>query len=61
MLAQITTASGRLERVDTVDLLFPLAHLWEQDPRVREYLNSLKDAQNKSLRAGLPLSDDLLP
>ena len=60
MLAQLTTASGRLERVDTVDLLFSLAHLWEQDQRVPEYLNSLKDAQKKSVRANLPFSDDLL-
>ena len=60
MLAQLTTASGRLERVDIVDLLFSLAHLWEQDPRAPEYLNSLKEAQKKSVRAGLPFLDDLL-
>ena len=36
------------------------ARLWEQDPRVPEYLNSLKDAQKKSVRAGLPFSDNLL-
>ena len=60
MLAQLTTASGGLERVDIVDLLFSLAHLWEQDPRVPEYLNALKDTQRKSVRAGLPFSEDLL-
>ena len=60
MLAQITTASGGLERVNIVDLLFSLAHLWEQDPRVPKYLNALKDAHKKSVRAGLPFSDDLL-
>ena len=38
MLAQLTTASGGLERVDIVDLLFSLSHLWEQDPCVPEYL-----------------------
>ena len=36
MLAQLTTASGGLKRVNIVDLLFSLAHLWEQDPRVPE-------------------------
>ena len=36
MIAQITTSSGVLERVDIVDLLFSLARLWEQDPRVPE-------------------------
>ena len=60
MLDQLTTASGGLERVDIVDLLFSLTQLWEQDPRVHEYLNSLKDAQKKSVRAGLPFSNDLL-
>ena len=45
MLDQLTTASGGLKRVDIVDLLFSLAHLWEQDPRVSEYLNALRDAQ----------------
>ena len=60
MLAQLTTASGGLERVDIVDLLFSITHLWEQDPRVPEYLNALKDAQKKSVRTGLPFSDDLL-
>ena len=58
MLAQLTTASGGLDRVDIVDLLFSLAHLWEQYLRVPEYLNALKDAQKKSVRAGLPFSDD---
>ena len=29
MLDQLTTSSGGLERVDIVDLLFSLAHLWE--------------------------------
>ena len=32
----------------------------EQDPCVPEYLNALRDAQNKFVRAGLPFSDDLL-
>ena len=60
MLYQLTTASGGLKRVDIIDLLFSLAHLWEQDPRVPKYLNALKDAQRNSARAGLPFTDDLL-
>ena len=60
MLAQLATASGGLERVEIIDLLFSLAHLWEQDPCVPEYLNALMDAQKKSVHAGLPFSDDLL-
>ena len=60
MLSQLTTASSGLKRVDIIDLLFSLTHLWEQDPRVPEYLNALKDVQKKSVRAGLPFTDDLL-
>ena len=60
MLAQITTTRAGLKRVDIIYLLFSLAHLWEQDPPVPEYLNALKDAQKKSVRAGLPFTDDLL-
>ena len=60
MLAQLTTAIGGLECVDIINLLFSLAHLLEQDPRVSEYFNALKDAQIKSVRASLPFTDDLL-
>ena len=60
MLAQLTTASCGIERVDIIDLLFSLAHLWEKDPRVPDHLNALKDAQKKSVRASLPFTDDLL-
>ena len=60
MLAQLTTASGGLKRVNIIDLLFSLDHLWEQDPCVPEYLNALKDAQKKSVCAGLPFTDNLL-
>ena len=60
MLAQLTTAIGRLERIDIINLLFSLAHLWEQYPCVPEYLNALKDVQKKSVRAGLPFTNNLL-
>ena len=60
MLYELTKASGGLKQVDTVELLFSLTQLWEQDPRVPEYLNGLRDVQKKEKRAGLPFSDDLL-
>ena len=60
MLADLTNASGDLKRIDTVDLLVSLTQLWEQDPRVPEYLNGLRDGQKNSNRAGLPFSDNLL-
>ena len=60
MLTELTKSSGGLERVDTVDLLVSLTQLWEQDPRVPEYLNGLRDGQKKAKRAELPFLDDLL-
>ena len=60
MLAELTKASGGLKQVNTVDLLVSLTQLWEKDPRVPEYLNWLRDGQEKAKRAGLPFLDDLL-
>ena len=60
MLAELTKASGGIERVNIVDLLVSLIKLCEQDPRAPYYLNGIKDGQKKAKRAGLPFSDDLL-
>ena len=60
ILSKLTKAIGVLERIDTVDLLVSITQLWDQDPRVPEYLNVLRDGQKKSKRAGLPFSDKLL-
>ena len=60
MLDEINKASGGLKLVDTVDLLVSLTQLWEQEPRIPEYLNGLRDGQKKAKRAGLPFSDNLL-
>ena len=57
---EVTKASGSHKRADTVNLLVSLTQLWDQDPRVLEYLNGLRDGQKKANRAGLPFSDDLL-
>ena len=60
MLSDPTKASGSLKQVNTVDLLVSLTHLREQDPRVTEYLNGLRDGKKRAKRAGLPFSDNLL-
>ena len=60
MLSETTKASGGLERVDTVDLLVSLMNMWDQDPRVPEYLNGLRDGKKKAKHAGLQFSNDLL-
>ena len=60
MLTELTKASSGLKRVDTVNVLVSLTQLWEQEPRVPEYLNRLRDGQKKAKRTGLPFSDYLL-
>ena len=61
MLAEMTKASGGLERVDTVNLLVSLTQLWELEPRVPEYLNRIRDSQKKAKRAGLPFQTTYFP
>ena len=60
LLAHLTERSGGLERPDVVALLAQLPTLWAADPRVPEYINALEESQKKSVRAKLPISDDLL-
>ena len=50
MLTELTKASGGLS----------LTQLWEQDPRIPEYLNGLRYSHKKAKRADLPFLDDLL-
>ena len=47
MFSKLTKAIGGLKRVYTVDLLFSLTELWEQEPRVPEYLNDLRGSHKK--------------
>ena len=49
-----------LNQVNTVNLLFYLTQLREQDPRAPEYLNGLRYGHKKAKRSGLPFSYDLL-
>ena len=60
ILQLLTKQSGGLERLDVVNLLAKIPTLWATDPRVPEYINTIKDAQRKVLRAALPMSDDHL-
>ena len=60
LLLHLSDRSGGLERPDVVALLAQLPTLWAADPRVPEYINALEESQKKSVRAELPISDDLL-
>ena len=60
MLSELTNASNGLKRVNTVELIVSLTQLWEQDPRIPEYLNDLRNGQKKVKRSGLPFSYNLL-
>ena len=58
--ARLKSGSGGLEATDIVSLLSATLGWWAEDPCVPEYINKLKDAQRKSVRASLPISDKWL-
>ena len=58
--ARLKIGSGGLEATDIVSLLSATLGWWAEDPRVPEYINKLEDAQRKSVRASLPISDKWL-
>ena len=60
LLAQPSLASGGLKRIFIVDLLVSLTQLWEQYPHIPEQLNTLEEAQKRSVHAGTPFPDNLL-
>ena len=54
---RLKNGSGGLESTDIVSLLSAMLGWWANDPRVPKYVNCLEDAQKKSIRANLPISD----
>jgi hypothetical protein len=60
MLQHLATSTAGLEATDIVTLLVDMQSWWEEDPRVPEYINKLKDAQKKALRAALPITNEWL-
>ena len=58
--ARLKSGSGGLEATDIVSLLSATLGWRAEDPRVPEYINKLKEAQRKSVRASLPINDKWL-
>ena len=58
LLDQITSGSGGLEATDIVSLIKQMMDFWNSDHRISEYINKMEDSQKKSIRAGLPITDD---
>ena len=56
-LEHLKAGSRGLEATDIVQLQADMLGWWAEDPRVPEYVNRLEDAQKKSSRAGLPITD----
>ena len=54
---RLNNGSGGLEATDIVSLLSAMLGWWDNNPRIPEYVNRLEDAQKKSVRANLPISD----
>ena len=55
--ARLKGSSGGLKATNIVSLLLATLGWWTEDPCVLEYINRLKDAQKKSVRAKLPIND----
>ena len=49
-----------LEATDIITLAIDMLHWWQDDQRVPEYINKLKEAQKKALRTNLPITNDWL-
>ena len=58
--ARLTGGSDGLEATDIVSLLLVTLGWWAEDPRVPEYVNRIEEAQQKSIRASLPINDKWL-
>ena len=43
-----------------VELILGLHKLWEDDPRVAQFIINMEEAQNKSVCAQLPITDNML-
>ena len=60
LLAHIADGVSGLGITDTVALLAKLPEYWATDPRVPHYIMNMEDAQRKSSRANLLITDDWL-
>ena len=49
-----------LNRNEGVGLIFSLHRLWEADPRVSQFIINMEEAQKKSVRAQLPITNNML-
>ena len=58
--ARLKGGSGGLEATDIVSLLSATLGWWADNPHVPEYVNSLEEAQKKSVQAKLPIDDKWL-
>ena len=61
ILDLFVTHSGEIERADIVSMFTTMYLWWSEDPCVPEFVNRFKDAQEKSTRACLTITDDWLP
>ena len=49
-----------LDRPVGVELALGLHKLWEDEPRVAQFIINMEDAQNKSVRAQLPITNNMI-
>lgn len=60
LLNHLESDGTGLDRPAGVDIILGLDRLWDADPRVSQFIIAMEESQKKSVRAKLPISDDLL-
>ena len=60
MLDHLEKDGSGLDRPAGVELILGLHKLWEADPRVPQFIINMEEAQKKSVRAQLPITDNML-
>ena len=60
ILDHLNKDGSGLDRPAGVELILGLQKLWEADPRVAQFIINMEEAQKKSVRAQLPITDNML-
>ena len=60
ILDHLEKDSSGLDQPAGVELILSLHRLWEADPRVAQLIINMEEAQKKSMRAQLPITNNML-
>ena len=60
LLDHISNHAGVLDRIACVEIILSLKRLWESNPQVNQFIINMEEAQKKSVRAILPIINNML-